>query len=125
MEEKFAAAAVRHFRDADTLAASNSLDGAGHLIGFSAECALKHAVLSLRPGVEKIQKHFPDLVEVAKRHLDMRAHHGLYIILKNPAFMQNWTVGSRYSEDGMITRKTYDLWRSQTRALMYAAKLRG
>lgn len=125
MEEKFAVAAVRHYCDADTLAASERLDGAGHLIGFSAECAIKHAVLSLRPDIEKIQKHFPELIDVAKRHLNIRLHHGLYVILKSPTFMQGWKVGSRYSEDGLVTRQKYELWRSQTRALMYAAKLRG
>jgi hypothetical protein len=125
MEEKFAAAAMRHYEDAETLAASERLDGAGHLIGFSAECAIKHAVLSLRSDKESLHGHFPELVNVAKRHLNQRLHHGLYTVIKAPTFMQGWTVHGRYSDDGSVTRQNYDLWRAQARALMYAAKLKG
>ena len=125
MEEKFAVAAVRHFNDADTLAASERLDGAGHLIGFCAECAIKHAVISLRADIDSLHGHFPELINVAKRHLNNRLHHGLYTIIKNPVFMQGWKVGGRYSEDGAVTKKNYELWRGQARSLMFAAKLRG
>lgn len=125
MEEKFAAAALRHYEDADTLAVSERLDGAGHLIGFSAECAIKHAVLSLRSDINTMRGHFPELIDIAKRHLNLRAHHGLYTVLKNPLFMQGWKVEDRYSDNGLITKQRYDLWRNQTRALMYAAKLKG
>lgn len=125
MDEKFAAAAVRHYDDADKLAESERLDGAGHLIGFSAECAIKHAVLSLRSDIDSLRGHFPDLIDVAKRHLNQRLHHGLYTIIKNPVFMQDWKVEGRYSENGTVTKQQYELWRGQARSLMYAARLRG
>jgi len=125
MEEKFASAAIRHFEDADTLATAERLDGAGHLVGFSAECAIKHGVLSLRDDVSSLHGHFPDLIDIAKRHLKQRLHHGLYTILKNPALMQGWKVEGRYSEDGTITQQQYDMWRHQARTLIYAARLRG
>jgi hypothetical protein len=124
MEEKFAAAAIRHYGDADTLAASKRLDGAGHLIGFCAECAIKHAVISLRADINNLHGHFPDLIDIAKRHLNQRQHHGLYTIIKNPVFMDGWKVSDRYSEDGVVTKQHYELWREQARSLMYAAKLR-
>lgn len=125
MEEKFAAAAVRHFEDADVLALSERLDGAGHLIGFSAECAIKHGVLSIRSDIDSLHGHFPDLINIAKRHLSQRLHHGLYTVIKNPLFMQGWKVEGRYSDNGNITKQQYELWRGQARSLMYAVRLRG
>ena len=42
--ESYEHAAMRHFADAEDLAARRRLDNAGHLIGLAAECAVKHAV---------------------------------------------------------------------------------
>jgi len=124
MEEKFAAAAVRHYGDAETLAVSERFDGAGHLIGFSAECAIKHGVLSLRSDIDSLRGHFPDLIDIAKRHLNQRLHYGIYTIIKSPVFMQGWKIEGRYSDSGAITKQQFELWRGQARSLMYATKLK-
>ena len=55
-------AALRHFVDARSLATANRWDGAGHLIGFAAECSVKHAVQKhTRSAVPRC--HFPDLTQ--------------------------------------------------------------
>ncbi len=124
MEEKFATAAIRHYVDANTLAEAERFDGAGHLIGFSAECAIKHAVLTLRSDMDSLRSHFPNLIDIAKRHFKQRAHHGLYTVINKPMFMKDWKVEGRYSDDGHVTMEQYELWRGQARSLMYAAGLR-
>lgn len=125
MDEKFATAAVRHYVDANTLAETERFDGAGHLIGFSAECAIKHAVLTLRSDIDSVRGHFPDLLGIAKRHLKHRSHYHIYSVINGPAFLKGWKVEDRYSDDGFITKQQYTEWRGQTRELMCAARLRG
>lgn len=41
MARDYGQAAVRHYKDAETLASTGTLDSAGHMIGLSAECSLK------------------------------------------------------------------------------------
>lgn len=48
--EDFRAAAVRHYEDARALKYAGRLDNAGHLIGFAAECAIKHGIEALGNG---------------------------------------------------------------------------
>jgi hypothetical protein len=44
MDEEYREAAVRHLTDADVLAGGKRWGGAAHLVGFAAECAIKHDV---------------------------------------------------------------------------------
>ncbi|MBE8735504.1 hypothetical protein [Aeromonas veronii] len=124
MEEQFANAAIRHYEDANALAASGRFDGAGHLIGFAAECAVKHGVLSIRADLDSLHGHFPFLVDVAKRHLSQRFHHGLYTIIKKQDLMQGWEVHNRYSDNGTVSKVQFELWRSHACSLISAAKVR-
>ena len=124
MPEYYGVAAVRHFSDAEALAGIESWDGAGHLIGFSAECSIKHGISTLRPDAESVRKHIPDLTDVAKRLLNQRRHTGIYIVLKNANFMAGWSVESRYSNDGAVDKEVYMLWRQQAYSLLHAANLR-
>lgn len=124
MPENYGVAAVRHFTDAECLAAALSWDGAGHLVGFSAECALKYGIMSLRQDGEGVRGHFPDLTEIAKRQLNQRRHSGLYTIIKNQNFMSDWKVELRYHENGAIDQAKYELWRQQTYSLLHASGLR-
>ncbi|WP_459206382.1 hypothetical protein ACSMEV_18195 [Pseudomonas sp. MLB6B] len=124
MADFYGAAAVRHFSDAEILAASERWDGAGHLVGFSAECSIKHGVGALRPDADGVRKHLPELTEVAKRLLNQRRQSGIYTILKNPMFMSGWAVEARYSDDGVVDREQYMVWRQQAYALLHAVDLR-
>lgn len=124
MAENYAIAAVRHYCDAEILAASESYDGAGHLVGFAAECALKHGILSLRSELDSLRGHFPELIDLAKRHLNQRRHLGLYSVIKGANFMKDWSVDLRYFETGTINQEQFNLWRTQACSLLHAARLR-
>jgi hypothetical protein len=49
MDEEYGEAAVRHLTDADILASGSRWGGAAYLVGFAAECAIKHRIETLRP----------------------------------------------------------------------------
>ena len=65
--ENYREAALRHMKDAEALAKGKRWGGAGHLVGFAAECALKHRITSLRTENETLKRHFPGLIEIAKK----------------------------------------------------------
>ena len=124
MPENYGQSATRHFADAQSLAGVERWDGAGHLIGFSAECALKHGVLGFRQEIDSIRGHFPELIEVAKRQLQQRRQTGLYTILKNAQLMSGWAVDMRYYEDGSVSQETYELWKQQAYTILHAAGIK-
>jgi hypothetical protein len=124
MGEPYSEAAVRHFEDAEQLAAHNRFDGAGHLIGFAAECAVKLSVEALRPGANAPHLHFPDLIERAKRILHGRRKHSMLILLSRESFMRGWNVAHRYSDDGAVSETHYRAWRTDATRALGAAGLR-
>ena len=124
MSESYALASVRHFDDADALASVERFDGAGHLIGFSAECALKHHIQTIKAGQDAPHAHFPSIVEIAKRHIQQRKQTAMHQILKNPELMKGWDVSQRYSPDGATSEEAYKLWRAQASHMIFAAGLR-
>ena len=85
--ESYGNAALRHLRDAEYLAARGVYDGAGHLVGFAAECAVKHSVTVLRPLDEAPRLHsVEDRQETARRTSEASAANGsrasqVYIII--------------------------------------------
>lgn len=124
MVVSYARAAVRHFEDAEKLAIEARFDGAGHLIGFAAECAIKHSVESLRPANQAPHLHFPDLIERAKRLLHGRRKHPMFTLIHGPSFMEGWIVDQRYWDNGAITPTRYRAWRSDAARALGAAGLR-
>jgi hypothetical protein len=124
MPEVYHEAALRHFSDAEHLSTDGRLDSAGHLIGFAAECAVKHAIISLPSGDEAPHLHFPELINVAKRKLKGRQTQSMFTILQSPKFMKDWLVAYRYSANGIVTRDIYDGWRSDASRLLGAAQIR-
>jgi hypothetical protein len=124
MAEVYNEAALRHFSDAEHLSTDGRLDSAGHLIGFAAECAVKHAIVSLRFGDQAPHLHFPELVDVAKRRLSGRQTQSMFTILQSPKFMKDWLVADRYSPNGIVTQNMYDRWRSDASRVLGAAQIR-
>jgi hypothetical protein len=121
--ENYGAAAIRHFADAELLAKDQRWDGAGHLVGFAAECALKHKIDTLQPrGAPHC--HFPEILGVARRHLNRRRHTAIHAILKLPNLMEGWNVSLRYSGDAAVDEGKYGLWRDHAARLVGAAGLR-
>jgi hypothetical protein len=124
LAQDYASAAVRHFEDAETLRESGRVDNAGHLIGFAAECAIKHRISSLRPGANSPQGHFPELLIAARKHLGPRSRYtGMYNIVKGDIF-RGWTVNRRYDETGHTNPEDLVEWFAAARRLLAAASVR-
>lgn len=124
MPENYGEASIRHYADAQALAHAERFDGAGHLIGFSAECAIKHHIGTIKPNYDVPHGHFPNIIEIAKRHLHQRRQTEMHRILKNPELMKDWDVSHRYSENGSTTQDAYEQWRGQAAHIIFAAGLR-
>lgn len=123
MADNYRSAALRHYDDAELLRNSARLDNAGHLIGFAAECAIKHR-LSTLPVASDVHGHFPELLAVARKHLGARANYtGMYELVRGPIF-DGWTVHLRYAETGVTTEAELEMWFQQTKRLMGAASIR-
>ena len=125
LPEYYAAAAIRHFSDAEKLASDKRFDSAGHLVGFAAECAIKHCIEELRPSNAAPHIHSPVLIEKAKRLLHGRSKHPLFTVLQRASFMTGWRVEHRYADDGTVTDQIYAAWRGDASSTLGAAQLRG
>jgi hypothetical protein len=124
MDEDYGAAAVRHLTDADILAGGQRWVGAGHLVGFAAECAIKYRIKTLRPEQDAPYGHLPEILDVARRHLAGRRATSLHAVLKMSNLMEGWRVSLRYSHDRAVDQARYSLWREHAVRLVGAAGLR-
>ena len=124
VSESYDQAATRHFNDAELLSVGESWDGAGHLIGFAAECALKHAITSLRPGQDAPHIHLPLLRDVAKKHLKQRTHRDLHTLLSCETYFEGWAVEGRYAANDSVSEEKYKSWRTDATRTLGAARLR-
>jgi hypothetical protein len=122
--ETYNEAALRHLTDAETLAANRRWGGASHLVGFAAECAIKYKIESLRPAQNAPHGHFPEIIEIAKKHIGRRRDAALHTILQKPALMADWTISLRYAEDAAVGEDHYDRWRKDAGRLLGAAGLK-
>lgn len=122
--EDYKSAAIRHFEDAEFLKFSGKSDNAGHLVGFAAECAIKHKILTLQLSQGSPHGHFPDFLIVARKHLGSRANFtNMYDILKADIF-RNWNVNRRYSATGTTSAEELEDWFSVTMRLFATAGLK-
>ena len=100
--EDYEGAAIRHFVDAASLRKSGRRDNAGHLVGFAAECAIKHRISSLRRNPESPRGHFPELLAAARKRLGRRNDYTKCIKLKADVFA-DWNINRRYCPTGHTT----------------------
>ena len=122
--EDYQAAAVRHYQDASTLRDAGRLDNAGHLIGFSAECAIKYRIDSLGLRERSPAQHLPDILVAARRRLGERSNYtSMFSLLKNGIFA-DWAIDHRYSPTGKATSEQVAAWFLITRRLLAAANIR-
>ena len=124
MAESYSEAALRHSVDADHLAANGHLGGAGYLIGFVAECAIKCAINSTRPTADTPHVHLPKLVEGARKILKGRRRHAVFQLLERPNFMAGWAIEVRYAADGAVDATCFERWRKDANRALAAANLR-
>jgi HEPN domain-containing protein len=122
--ENYKSAALRHFDDATTLRTAGRVDNAGHLIGFAAECAIKHRIVSMHPEINAPHLHFPELLSVAKKQLGPRSKYtSMYDVLK-PAVFMGWHVNHRYDETGSTSETDLSRWFIDTTKLFKAAEIK-
>jgi hypothetical protein len=106
-QENMSSAAARHFADAELLANSTQGLGACQLIGYAAECALKH-LLESQFNVRNIHKqgsgagHFPRLTAAARISLAGRSAGPVLALLNTPGFMHHWDIDLRYTDDASL-----------------------
>ena len=121
--EDYPGASRRHYSNAIDLNDAGQFDNAGHLIGFAAECAIKHAI-QLR-GEQSARVHLPDLAAAARRSFNGgRRRAPIFNLLKGDV-LKGWSVDQRYSPTGYITSTTVLSWIGESRRLMAAAGVRG
>ena len=109
------------------LAAEERWGGAGHLVGFAAECAVKFGIASLRPGQDSPKGrsgHFPELVESAKKLLTGRRNAALLLLLQRADLMGGWMINLRYANDSAVGQAEYLSWREHAGRLVGAVGLR-
>jgi hypothetical protein len=122
--ESYSESALRHSADADRLATASQLDGAGYLIGFAVECAIKSAIASTRPTAQAPHVHLPGLIERAKRALQGRQPSSIFKVIEQAQFMQGWSIDIRYAENGVVVDGQFQRWRGDANRAMAAANLR-
>ncbi|NDL63763.1 hypothetical protein [Acerihabitans arboris] len=110
-------------KDAKNLKASDSLDNAGYLIGFAAECAIKYKISTLGGGIDNPKVHFPQLIEAARKRLNSRSEIGMLMILDSK-ILNGWDVNRRYHASGNTTSEEVDLWIKETTRLMGASGIK-
>jgi len=122
--ENYHSAALRHYNDAEILRDVDRLDNAGHLIGFAAECAIKHRIRTLPTSTNSPHGHFPDLLTIARKHLGARGNYtGMYELIKQDILIA-WNVNRRYRETGHTTRPEIDEWFACAKRLLASAQIR-
>lgn len=124
--EKYDSAAIRHYEDAQLLNASGKLDNAGQLVGFAAECAIKHRISSLKTGQPSPHGHLPDFLTIARKHLNGRTAYpypAMFNIVRQDIF-SGWNVNRRYYQTGNTTGDELVTWFEVTKRLFATANLK-
>ena len=124
MSESYPEAALRHSADADHLAANRQFDGAGYIIGYAVECAIKSAIQASRPDAGAPHVHLPHLVERAKKAIGGRRKSAVFTVLEKAGFMHGWTIDARYRCSGSVDETQFLLWRNDANRMLGAAQLR-
>ncbi|WP_428020217.1 hypothetical protein [Aquabacterium sp.] len=120
--EDYKGAAARHYTDAYTLKSIGQYDNAGHLIGFAAECAIKHHMVQVSQS--SVNLHLPELLAAAKRQLGSRVGYtSLYDVLKTDA-LAGWAIDYRYAPTGKISKETLEGWCAGAKRILAAAGVR-
>jgi len=122
--EDYGGSAVRHFKDADLLRQGGRLDNAGHLIGFAAECAIKHRIEALGTDERSPDLHLPHILPAARKRLGERVgYRSMYEIIRQDIF-KGWSVDHRYAQDGRVQNDVLEEWFAITKRLFAAANIR-
>ena len=104
-------AAIRHWNDSEHLRVESRLDNADHLVGFSAECALKNALVRSGTVIDEgsgLHVHIDVLWNRVGVHLRGRSNAPLASVLKSTNPFQDWKAGQRYLATGHVVSSALD-----------------
>lgn len=125
-------AAIRHFRDGDVLRERSSLENADQLFGFSAECAIKSALVTLPDCNQggglagKYREHVDRLWDLAALQSIQRRYPGLYGILRGLRQpFADWSTDQRYGPEGAVTIEALDRHREAAKRILGSVGLTG
>lgn len=124
MEESYAESALRHSVDADRLACNQQFDGAGYLIGYAVECAIKHAIREARQTTGAQHGHLPDLIGKAMKVLQGRRPVAIFKLLNERTLMRGWQIELRYAGNGAVAKGQFENWRLDANRVLGAASLK-
>lgn len=126
MPDDYAEAAVRHYRDAESLAAAGRYDNAGHLVGFAAECAIKNAIRKIeRKPNAFIEGHFPEPLIAFRQAVERSRTSGPMLALsRDRAYFRGWSVNDRYLSDDHVTPAQYETWKDSAQKAFRLTQLR-
>jgi len=128
MNEKYDQAALRHYADAERLASAQRYDNAGHLIGFAAECAIKHAFAMTESADASPRLHLPDLANAVLKRIKSKSPREVplrdLLAKSRTGFFHDWRVSARYGATGHVDLPTYRRWESLAMRTLGAAGLR-
>ena len=124
--ERYEDAALRHFNDARFLATDCRWDDAGHLIGFAAECSVKH-IVQTQTKKPVPHYHFPDLTQRIRTLGGRNALNNVRKALSRygqPTAFDDWDVAMRYAATGSVTCSQYSAWQQAAGRVMAAARIK-
>ena len=129
--ENYAAAALRHWKDAKLLEEKNCMENADHHYGFAAECAIKKVLIELpdfsNTGV--LEKSYKEHVNILWGKVNYQSLHKSYpalsAFLKTTNYFSDWHVNQRYSADGEISKVAMELHKKSASRLLGIVNLNG
>lgn len=120
------ASAYRHLLAAEQLLSGPRKDVAGYLLGWAAECALKH--MMQRAGIGELPSaqrqsdpyyaHFEALKTLLDDSLKGRRNEHLRKICQQTSLMQHWSTSMRYSDGKGIDGRWVDRWHGDAKQLV-------
>ena len=119
--EDYESSAIRHLADATQLKSLGKIDNAGHLIGFAAECAIKHHLSTIYSNQKKPHGHFPEFLTTARKHLTQRSN--MAQALKQN-ILTGWDVEHRYFKTGTTREAELITWIQQAHRVFAAAEIK-
>jgi hypothetical protein len=131
MAEAFKESAARHWHDARLLEKAKRHDNANQLVGFAAECAIKHALCQI-PAFSKngqLEGYRLHINELWAKNLNLqivrRRFAELAELLKRSNPFHDWSVDHRYAKDGTVPDEASLRHRMMTARLLKSIGITG
>lgn len=122
LSESYPDAAARSFLAALVLDDAGDPATSGHLYGVAAECAVKSTLERAGIAIDRrsgLRVHFPDLTQAIALNGATRHMLPLLSLLQGPPqLLDNYSIHTRYAEDGNIDSATCGSWAKDTKDIL-------